>query len=510
MPPTSKNRQKVEVFDFYEANRASKQSSIKSTRQILKDLKAAQEADTETTSDFPQRCWGRGGQRRRRSLHGTATLRLQGVPTTAHTGATAYPYVAGTSLGADGMYVGRDLNGGGSFCFDPWRLYERGVISGMSMMLFGQIGTGKSSLAKSLSVRLVQAGRKLSVASDKKGEWTRVVHALGGSVIQVGPGMGTRLNPLDPGTRPPVNAQGEPLTEDGWAHMVRTRRMAILVALVRILTNRELSPAEHHVVSLALDTGVHAARARGGVVVIPDVIEALEADKEHPDRLVAEASSVMAMTLHRMTSGDLGGMFDGETTAHFAADAPATSIDTSALQGASPEAIRVVNACSGAWTEAMVTTSDGGQRIVVYEEGWDNISSEADLRRMVESWKLARAYGIFNVLILHKVSDLNMAGDAGSKMAAMAKSLLADADVKVIYRQDESALKLTREEMDLSDRERSLLKHLNEGVGLWRLGGSSFQVKNDLTRVERELFNTDERLVTVAKTTTTAPKEARA
>lgn len=505
MTKTTSKRQKIEVFDVYEANRADKRASATSTRQVIKDLKATQDQTTETTGDFPRPTWGRGGQRRPKSLHGTGILHTRGVPTTAHTGATAYPYVAGTSLGADGLYIGRDLNGGGAFCFDPWRLYARGVISGMSMILFGQIGTGKSSLAKSFAVRLVQAGRKLSVASDKKGEWTRVVHALGGSVIQVGPSMGTRLNPLDPGTRPSLNAQGEPLTDEVWALMVRTRRMAILITLVRILTNRELSPAEHHVLSLALDTGVQAAQAKSTVVVIPDVIDALEAAKDQPDQLVADASSVMAMTLHRMTSGDLAGMFDGETTAHFAADAPATSIDTSALQGASPEAVRVVNACSGAWTEAMVTTSDGGQRLVIYEEGWDNISSEADLQRMVESWKLARAYGIFNVLILHKVSDLNMAGDVGSRMAAMAKSLLADADVKVIYRQDRSTLKLTTDELDLSDRERSLLKHLGKGVGLWRLGGSSFEVKNDLTRVELALFNTDERLVT-----TIAERQARA
>ncbi|MGW9550880.1 conjugal transfer protein TraC [Citricoccus zhacaiensis] len=502
----SQNWQKIEVFDFYDANRSQKRASIKSARQVIKDLEASQSDGSETTGQFPRREWCRGGEGRAKSLQGTSILRTRGVPTTAHTGATAYPYVAGTSLGADGVYVGRDLNGSGAFCFDPWRLYERGVISGMSMILFGQIGTGKSSLAKSFAVRLVQAGRKLSVASDKKGEWTRVVRALGGSVIQVGPGMGTRLNPLDPGTRPSLNAQGDPLTDEGWALMVRTRRMAILVTLVRILTNRDLSPAEHHVLSLALDTGVQAAQAKSTVVVIPDVIDALETDKTHPDQLVVDASSVMAMTLHRMTTGDLAGMFDGETTAYFDADAPATSIDTSSLQGASPEAARVVNACSGAWTEAMITTSDGGQRLVIYEEGWDNISSEADLQRMVESWKLARAYGIFNVLILHKVSDLNMAGDAGSRMAAMAKSLLADADVKVIYRQDRSTLKLTTNELDLSDRERSLLKHLGKGVGLWRLGGSSFEVKNDLTRVELALFNTDERLITA---TESAPQQAR-
>ncbi|WP_246858598.1 conjugal transfer protein TraC [Citricoccus sp. SGAir0253] len=504
----NQHRHRVEVFDFYEANRAGRRAAITSVRQVLKDLKAAQHQSTQAPTEFPKRAWGPGGERRPKSLHGTGMLRTRGVPTTAHTGATAYPYVAGTSLGADGLYIGRDLNGGGAFCFDPWQLYERGVISGMSMILFGQVGMGKSSLAKSLAVRLVLAGRKLSVASDRKGEWTKVVRALGGSVIQVGPGMGTRINPLDPGTRPARTAQGEPLTDEGWALMVRTRRMAILVTLAKILTNRELSPAEHHVLSLALDTGVDGATTRAGTVVIPDVIAALEADKTHPDRLVAEACSVMAMTLHRMTTGDLAGMFDGETTAHFAADAPATSIDTSALQGASPEAIRVVNACSGAWTEAMVTTSDGGQRLVIYEEGWDNISSEADLRRMVEGWKLARAYGIFNVLILHKVSDLDMAGDRGSKMAAMAKSLLADADVKVIYRQDASALRVTTDELELSDRERSLLKYLDEGVGLWRLGGSSFQVKNDLDRVELGLFNTDQRLTTT--TATTSAREARA
>ncbi|MFP3340653.1 conjugal transfer protein TraC, partial [Micrococcus sp. SIMBA_131] len=71
------------------------------------------------------------------------------------------------------------------------------------------------------------------------------------------------------------------------------------------------------------------------------------------------------MTLGRVSSGALAGLFDGETTVVLDAQACATSIDTSALLGAYPEAVRVVNACAGAWTAAMVTTRDGGQRIVV-------------------------------------------------------------------------------------------------------------------------------------------------
>lgn len=424
-------------------------------------------------------------------------MKVTGVPTTAHTAATAYPFVTGPSLGPDGIYLGRDLNGGGAFCFDPWELYGRGIVSGMSMMLFGQIGTGKSSLAKSFAIRSVQAGRKLSVASDKKGEWTKVVKALGGVVIQVGPGARNRVNPLDAGTRPSLNPQGEPMADEEWTMMVRTRRMAILVTLARILTSRDLNPAEHHVVSMSLDEAVGTAQRGQRTVIIPDVIAALETMKTtHADALVTEAASIMAMTLHRVTTGDLAGMFDGESTVAFNPDAPAVSIDSSSLRGASPEAVRVVNACAGAWTEAMVTNSDYGQRVVIYEEGWDNISSEADLQRMVEGWKLARAYGLFNVLIMHKIADLDMAGDRGTKMAAMAKSLLADADVKVVYRQDRSALRVTMDELELSERERALVKTLPKGVGLWRLGESSFQVGNDLTKAELPLFDTDDRMRT--------------
>ncbi|MGS7220141.1 conjugal transfer protein TraC [Micrococcus luteus] len=487
---------KVDLFQIIEPGKVSlREARVAQRKMKMAQAQARRLRNRESREErFPQPQWGKAGPRGERQLRGMRTLAPRPVRTTTHTASTAYPFVAGPGLGARGLMIGKDMHGGGAFCFDPWALYEAGIISGMSMMLFGQVGTGKSSLAKSLAVRQVLAGRKLSVASDKKGEWTRVVKGLGGSVIQVGPGLDTRLNPLDPGTRPSTDVQGEPMTDRAWGSMVRTRRMSILVALVKILTDRDMTSPEHHVLSAGLDAAVAVADAEGRPPIIPDVIRALDAARADPDAMKAEAASVTMMTLGRVSSGDLAGMFDGETTVVLDEQACATSIDTSALLGASPEAVRVVNACAGAWTEAMVTTRDGGQRIVIYEEGWDNISSEADLRRMVEQWKLSRAYGIFNVLVLHKIADLDMAGDQSSKMAAMARSLLADADVKVIYRQDRSALKITTSEMELSDRERSLVRSLPKGTGLWRLGDSSFEVQNVLTRAELPLFDTDERM----------------
>jgi hypothetical protein len=48
-------------------------------------------------------------------------------------------------------------------------------------------------------------------------------------------------------------------------------------------------------------------------------------------------------------------------------------------------------------------------------------------------WRLARHYGIANMLIFHKLSDLDNVGDQGSAIRALASSLLANAETRVVY-----------------------------------------------------------------------------
>ena len=66
---------------------------------------------------------------------GAAALRTPGrfrLPRHQDTSATlagAYPLVAEGGLGADGVFVGQDLYSGGSFVYDPWVLYARGMIT---------------------------------------------------------------------------------------------------------------------------------------------------------------------------------------------------------------------------------------------------------------------------------------------------------------------------------------------------------------------------------------------
>ena len=113
-------------------------------------------------------------------------LRLPRHQDTSATLAGAYPFMAEGGLGSDGVFVGQDLYSGGSFVYDPWVLYARGIITAPNLVLAGIVGSGKSSLAKSLYTRSLPFGRRVYVPGDPKGEHTAVAEAVGGKAIVLG------------------------------------------------------------------------------------------------------------------------------------------------------------------------------------------------------------------------------------------------------------------------------------------------------------------------------------
>ena len=60
--------------------------------------------------------------------------------------------------GERGVVIGDDLLGG-SFVFDPFELYAAGVVSNPNMVVFGQIGRGKSAFVKTFLWRQAVFGR---------------------------------------------------------------------------------------------------------------------------------------------------------------------------------------------------------------------------------------------------------------------------------------------------------------------------------------------------------------
>ncbi len=133
---------------------------------------------------------------------------------------------------------------------------------------------------------------------------------------------------------------------------------------------------------------------------------------------------------------------------------------------------------------------DGGQRWVVYDEAWRLMSHPALLRRMDAHWRLARHYGIANMLVIHRLSDLDNVGDTGSAQRSLAAALLANAETRVIYRQETDQLGTTAKALNLTRTEATLLPTFGLGQGLWRIRKRSFLVQAQLHPAEAQLFET--------------------
>lgn len=75
------------------------------------------------------------------------------------------------------------------------------------------------------------------------------------------------------------------------------------------------------------------------------------------------------------------------------------------------------------------------------------------------------------------------------------EALLANAEVRVVYRQASDQLGATAETLGLTGTERSLLPTFGIGQGLWKIKDRSFVVQHQLHPAELELFDTRGRML---------------
>jgi len=402
--------------------------------------------------------------------------------TTAQLGA-AYPFVTTRPLPGAGVLIGRDLFGG-AFVHDPFELYRSGVLTNPNLLVLGQIGRGKSALVKTYLYRHAAFGRRV-VVFDPKGEYASFARALGAEPIALSPGGATVLNPL-----------GVTSGAARGAATLRRARLGALGGVAAASVRRELRPHEHAALELALD----AASGRHRVPTIPLVVEALLWPDEAAARSLAERAEALredgrevAFELRRLVSGELGGMFDAETTKDVDLAGAVIVLDLSAVYRS--DALGLVMACARGAIELSLAESDGAQTILVMDEAWAILGNHGAAGFLRASFKLARAFGVANLAVVHRVSDLHGSGDAGSAARAVAEGLLADCETVVCYAQSASELDATRRALGLGEEEARLVGGLRRGVALWRVGSRSFLVEHHLAPGERRLVDTDAALL---------------
>lgn len=411
-------------------------------------------------------------------------LRLPAHRASSATLAGAYPFLAAVPPHL-GVPVGIDALTGERFGFDPWQAYAEGLVTNPNVALVGVIGVGKSALVKSLTFRSIARGRRVYVPGDPKGEWAPVARAAGGLVVPLGPGMATRLNPLD-----------TPAADAVSRHQTRTR---LLVALSATVLGRELTPVEH----TCLDAALSTAESDHGTVLVGHVIDALvdpDPSAATADRTTVEVRTAdardLAAGLRRLVRGDLAGLFDRPSTVVLDPGAPMVVLDLSRL-GSDDTALAAAMTCTSAWLETAIATT-GGQRWVVYDEAWRLMRHEALVARMQAQWKLSRAHGVANLLVQHRLSDVTGTGAAGSRARGLAEGLLADCSTRIVYRQEPDQASATATTLELTRTERDLLPALPRGTGLWKLPRSSYVVHHVLHHDELALVDTDQAMRTTA------------
>ncbi|MDP9419430.1 MAG: ATP-binding protein [Actinomycetota bacterium] len=418
--------------------------------------------------------------------------------TTAHL-CSAYPFQAAQGLGGRGIYLGTDeLAGGGAFCLDVFELYTRGVISAPNILIVGQVGSGKSSAVKTLLYRTIGVlaspggGPRWVAVVDPKGEYRPLADALGLEVLRLYRGGPTRLNPLDSG---PGGA---------WCRLEELigHRSALVAALIASVLRRELSPVEDAVVGWAV---AEVSQRRGPVPTLVDVARLLdEPTTDMAERARAEPAELSRsvdaarFALGKLLDRDLRGMFDGPTTTSVDWLGRGVVLDLSAVHQ-DPEALTLVMIAATAWLGALLAAPEGAEvprRYQVLEECWALLGSERTAKYLQSCYKLSRAYGVANVAVAHRISDLRAQADDGSSAAKVAMGLLGDTDIRVVFRQATDQVAEATALLDLTATEADLLPRLGRGRALWKVGPAHTSVvQHVIAPGERHITDTDARLL---------------
>lgn len=429
-------------------------------------------------------------------------LRLPPLVTTSAQLCSVYPFVADPGLPVDGPLVGLEVFSRAAFTFSVRELYRARVITSPNVVVTGEIGSGKSSLLKCLAARGVPFGTRFYVV-DVKGEYDDLAALTGVRPVRIGPGLGVIMNPLAGIRRDPA------LTVEQWLQIQRSRRLLLLEGLLEIQLGGPLQEAERALIGYAVDAVTGAGHGvdpdRQATPTLSTVLAAMgdpgrwrhQLDQlNYPVEQFAVDSRRVRLALQRLVTGALGGLFDGAGAGAGAnldfAQAGAV-LDLRAIR-TSDQMTAMAMSCAQAWLEAELSRPDAPPRMCIYDE-FSLITRHLPLvRRMREQMKLARALGIENVLGFHRFSDLAASGSADSEQVRIARGLIEDTGVRVSYRQAAGSLDQAAEFLGTTDVETDLLRHLRQGVGLWKVGTKSFVVKHQLSTAERAMVATDSRM----------------
>jgi type IV secretory pathway VirB4 component len=411
-----------------------------------------------------------------------------------------YPFQVDDGLGVRGICMGLNALSGSGFYFDPFTLYADKLIANPNMIVLGEVGSAKSSFVKTLMARNVGlmgtegVGRQV-FAIDPKQEYHALAEALGIPILSLRPGGRHRISPLAAGA-PGGESKAELLS----------RRIQLCTALLASIKGRRLDESENAILGWALET-LTESEGRASPTLADLAAELAEPSASTTERArrskneLREEARRVWLDVDRLVSRDLQGMFDGERslTDYWRRSGRGLILDVSAVfhdrQTLSLVMLAAISALQSIYAVAPGTDDRSvPRRLSVVDEGWAVLGDEDAARFFQESMKLSRRWGVANILVFHRVSDAGAQADSHSAASKIAEGLIADAEVKVIFRTHPKVLPQTVAAFGLTEVEGGALTTLPRGRALWKFAGRSAFVDNYRSDFESGFTNTDSRL----------------
>ncbi len=404
-----------------------------------------------------------------------------------------YPFGHDLPLLDYGTYIGDNIFGN-PFLFDPFELYRKQLITNPNMVILGQIGRGKSAFIKSFVARQIAFGRTAWII-DPKGEYQSLCKAFGVTPITLKKNGPIRINPISEESL--FKKEGQ-----SW----RGSDSGIVVAIIEARLKRELSPLEMTVIQLVIRYAKDNEPNKFSIDRLaklfinfqPAMAYELSADFE----LLYEKSRQMAYCFNLVVNSELFGLFSTDrskrnTDIQAFTQTPIVVIDLSEFFNST--SLDIVMACTISWMQSFIANKKVNNKwYFVIDEAWAVLNNFATRNWLQRLWKLSRAYGLSNIAVFHRLSDLshvNFSGDNfESGFSDSSQGLISDSETKIIFSQPQSELELLKQTLKLNSTELEILPKLTRAHALWKVSEKSFLIRHRISEFEKDIVDTDQQL----------------
>ena len=390
------------------------------------------------------------------------------------------PFIRGEICHPDGVYIGLNEHTGNNVMID---FYDKDTVNNTNISIFGRAGSGKTYFTSLLTMRSALKGVQ-SLIVDPEGEYSGVVRALGGVVVDLNTDSKSMINPFEVVEEEKLDANDRPTGKyeinltDKYGDLIdllcvcaedvdQEQRSLISSVIVKLYQNFGITTDPNSLFErdVIVDPETGAFYPNGRPKKMPqfsDFFSLLQQEiASKPKSSETEALQRMQNKLKMYNKGEAYPLLDCQSTVNLEAlqNAPIVSFDVSGLEESTLRPIGMYVALSYIW-DKIVKKNYNIKKRVVCDEAWMLLNQSYPGHQYTSAFleKCARRIRKRNAGLL--VASQNFIEFV---QCVEGQAVLNSTAVKMFLKQNETDVDAMQEKFKLSDGERNLLTQSRTG-----------------------------------------------